>query len=260
MDLGIKGRKAIVCGASKGLGRACANQLAAEGVDLVLVARSPAALEKAAAEIGAAHGVKVETVATDLSVPAGRAEVLAACPNPDILIHNGGWPETIGDFRDWSNKDWHEAIDAMMMAPIELVKGVVDGMAERRFGRIVTVTSRFVKEPKLDLSLSVSSRLGLAGFMTGIAREMAPYNVTFNAALPGIFATETQFAHGRTLAQNADKPFDEVWKERESTNSAQRFGEPEEFAALCAYLCSAQAGFITGQHLLIDGAGYPGAF
>ncbi|MFO1312828.1 MAG: SDR family oxidoreductase [Burkholderiales bacterium] len=258
MDLGITGRKAIVCGASRGLGFAISNALAAEGVNLVMCARDPNALEEAAATIRTASGVEVVTVPADLSVPAGRERLLAACSDPDILIHNGGWPAFKPDYRAWTRADWDSALDAMMMAPIDLIRGVVEGMIERKFGRIVTVTSRFVKEPKLEHALSVSPRLGLAGYVAGLAREIAPHNVTINAMLPGIFATETQWAYGRSLAAEAGKPLDEVWASRESTNAARRFGKPEEFASLCAWLCSAQAGFITGQNILMDGGGYPG--
>ena len=260
MDLGIRGRKAIVCGASRGMGRAIAEALASDGVNLVMVARDQAALGTAAAALRSQFGVQVLTVATDLALPAGRQTVVAACADPDILVHNGGWPAVKPDFRQWTRADWDAAIDAMMMGPIELIRGVIDGMIARRFGRIVTVTSRFVKEPKLEHALSVSPRLGLAGYVAGLAREIAPHNVTINAMLPGIFATETQLAFGRSLAEQAGKPFDDVWAEREATNAARRFGRPEEFASLCAWLCSAQAGFITGQNIVMDGGGYPGVF
>ncbi len=260
MDFEITGKKALVCGASKGMGKSCAQLLAKEGVDLVLVARNESALTEVAESLRNTHGVEVNTMSADLSKPDGRKKVLAACPDPDILIHNGGWPETDGDFRQWTRDDWIAAIDAMFLAPVELITGVVDGMAARKFGRIVAITSRFVKEPKLELSLSVSPRLGLSGFMTAMAREVARHNVTLNTALPGIIATETQFQHGRDLAESSGKSFDEVWRERSSTNSANRFAEPEEFASLCVYLCSRKAGFLTGQHILCDGAGYPGVF
>lgn len=260
MDLEIKGRTAIVCGASRGIGRAIAQRLAAEGVHLVLSARDGARLEEAATQLRAEHTVQVRTVATDLSVPQGRRELLAACPDPDILVHNGAWPAENPDFHDWTREDWFKAIDAMMLAPIELITAVFDGMVERRFGRIVAVTSRFVKEPQLEHMLSVSPRLGLAGFMNGIGRRGVAHNVTANALLTGIFATETQLAFGHELARRSGKPFDVVWRERESTNAARRFGDPKEFAAFCAFLCSAHAGFVTAQNILIDGGGYPGVF
>jgi len=260
MDLGISGRKAIVCGASRGLGKACATRLAAEGVNLVLVARDPATLEATAGEIRASSPVTVQTVPADLSVAEGRRTVLAACSDPDILVHSGAWPDEKPDFRQWTREDWIEALDAMMLSPIELITGVVEGMKARRFGRIVCITSRFVKEPRMEHMLSISPRLALAGFMNGIGRESVRFNVTANAMLTGIFATDTQFAFGHELARRAGKSFDEVWRERESTNAAGRFGKPEEMAALCAFLCSAQAGFITAQNILIDGGGYPGVF
>ncbi len=260
MDLGIRGRRAIVCGASRGLGKACATRLAAEGVELVLVARGSAALEEAAAQIREASGVPVRTVVADLSHPSGRKALLSECSDPDILVHSGAWPDENPDFRDWGREDWIRAIDAMMLSPIELITGVVDGMKARGFGRIVVVSSRFVKEPRMEHMLSISPRLGLAGFMNGIGREGVSRNVTANALLTGIFATDTQVEYGRTLARRSGKPFEDAWKERESTNAAGRFGRPEEFAALCAFLCSAHAGFITAQNILIDGGGYPGVF
>ncbi len=226
MDLGIRGRHALVCGASRGLGRACAERLAQEGVDVTLVARDRSNLEDAATHIRDASGVRTSVIAADLSVPDGRRTVLAACPAPDILVHSSGWPEFGPDFHRWSHDTWQSSIDAMMLAPIELIAGLVDGMMARRFGRIVTVTSRFVKEPRLEHALSVSSRLGLAGFATGIARLAAPYNVTVNALLPGVFATETQCENGRILTRKCGRPLDEVWQERQATNAARRFGEP----------------------------------
>lgn len=260
MDLQISGRKALVCGASQGIGHSCAHLLAQDGVNLVLVARSPTSLEDAARGLRAKYPVEVKTIASDLSRPEGRRAVLEHCPDPDILIHNGGWPEPSSDYRNWTRADWIDAIDLMFLSPVELITGVVDGMAERKFGRIVAVTSRFVKEPRLELALSVSPRLALSGFMTAMAHKMAPYNVTLNTALPGIIATDTQLRHGRKLAAQSGKSFDEIWRERSSTNSAQRFADPEEFAALCVFLCSRRAGFLTGQHILCDGAGYPGVF
>jgi len=260
MDLGISGRKAIVCGASRGSGNAIAVRVEKEGVHLVLAARNAAGLEAAAASIRAEHGVRVETVATDLAVSEGRRALLAACGDPDILVHNGAWPDENPDFHDWSREDWVRAVDAMMLSPVELITGVVDGMKARGFGRIVAVSSRFVKEPRLEHMLSVSPRLGLAGFMNGIGREYARHNVTANAMLTGIFATETQVAFAHELARRSGKPVDVVWRERESTNAAARFGRPDEMAALCAFLCSVHAGFITAQNILIDGGGYPGVF
>lgn len=258
MNFGIEGKRALVCGASRGIGFSCAEMLAAEGANLVLVARGAERLEQAAEELRSKFDVDVDTIAVDLSGTEGRQHVIANCGAVDILIHNGGWPVADRDFREWTHDEWMAAIDAMMMAPIELITGVVDGMIERRFGRIVAITSRFVKEPTLRLSQSVGSRLGLTGFMVGLSKEVAPYNVTVNTTLPGIIETETQVEFGHRLAAAASKTFEEIWHEREQTNSAKRFGTPEEFASLCVYLCSRQAGFITGQNIVCDGGGYPG--
>lgn len=258
MRFGIEKKRALVCGASRGIGFSCAEILAEEGVNLVLVARGAEHLERAAEKLRSKYNTEVDTLAVDLGSPEGRQHVIQNCGAIDILIHNGGWPVADRDFREWTHAEWLAAIDMMMIAPIDLITGVIDGMIERRFGRIVAITSRFVKEPKLRLSQSIGSRLGLTGFMVGLSKEVAPYNVTLNTTLPGIIATETQFEHGHRLAAAASKPFEEIWREREKTNAAQRFGTPEEFASLCVYLCSRQAGFITGQSIVCDGGGYPG--
>lgn len=260
MDLGIRGKRALVCGGSQGMGYACAELYAKEGVELVLVSRGLERLEAAAQRLRDQYDITVNVISADLSKPAGRADVLEKCGEIDILLHNGGWPETDGDYTAWTYDDWLKAIDATMLAPIELINGVVHNMKKRGFGRIVAITSRFVKEPQLELSQSVCPRLGLTGYMVGLAREMAPYNVTLNTALPGIISTETQLQYGRDLAQAQGKTFEQVWHERSQTNSAKRFGTPEEFASLCVYLSSAQAGFLTGQSIVCDGAGYPGTF
>lgn len=260
MDLGIKGRKALICGGSDGIGFACADLLAAEGVDLVLIARNPEKLSRAAETLQARHGVAVEGIIADLAEPEARRSILDRCPDPDILIHNGGWPKTERDFRKWTREDWLRATDLMMLAPIELITGVIDGMAERKFGRVVAVTSRFVKEPHSEVGLSISPRLGLSGFVTAVARKYAASNVTLNTALPGIIATQTQVQHANDLAVAQGKSFDQIWAERSATNSANRFASPEEFASLCVFMCAANSGFLTGQHVLSDGGGYPGVF
>ncbi|GMV48053.1 MAG: short-chain dehydrogenase [Pseudomonadota bacterium] len=260
MDLGIAGRTAIVCGASRGIGRAIARRLAQERVHLVLAARDGLALAALAADIRSEHGVDVSEVAADLSLAAGRSTLLAACGDPDILVHNGAWPDENPDFRAWSRADWLRAMDAMLFAPVALITAVVEGMKARGFGRIVAVSSRFVKEPRLQHMLSVSPRLGLAGFMNGIGRAYVRHNVTANAMLTGIFETDTQIAFGHELARRSGRPFEQIWQERAATNAAGRFGRPEEIAALCAFLCSAHAGFVTAQNILIDGGGYPGVF
>ncbi len=257
MDLGIAGRRALVSAASKGLGKACAAALAREGVDLVIVARTAGPLEKTAAEIRKATGVKVTTVAADIATEAGRAAALAACPDPDILVTNAGGPPP-GDFRQWSREDWLKAIDANMLTPIALIRAVIDGMIERRFGRIVNITSSAVKMPIPTLGLSNGARAGLTGFVAGLARQVASANVTINNLLPGSFATDRLKDNFKFQAEQAGRSFEEEWQRRQGENPARRFGDPEEFGAVCAFVCGAQAGYITGQNLLIDGGAYPG--
>ena len=259
MDLGIKGKTALVCGASKGLGRGCAEALAADGVNLVLVARSAEALEKTAEEIRRAHGVTVTAVAADITTPEGRAQALAACPSPDILVTNAGGPPT-GDFRDWGREQWIAALDANMLTPIELIKATVDGMIGRGFGRIVNITSSAVKAPIDVLGLSNGARSGLTGFVAGIARKTVAHNVTINNLLPGPFDTDRLGATMAGAAKASGKSIDEVKEARRKSNPAQRFGTAAEFGAFCAFLCSAHAGYMTGQNILLDGGAYPGTF
>ncbi len=257
MDLGIAGRRALVCAASKGLGKACAFALAREAVDLVVVARTPAPLEATAVEIRKTTGVEVVAVAADITTEAGRMAALAACPDPDILVTNAGGPPP-GDFREWSREDWLRAIDANMLTPIALIGATVDGMIERRFGRIVNITSSAVKMPIPTLGLSNGARAGLTGFVGGLARQVAWANVTINNLLPGPFATDRLKDNFRFQAERSGTSFEEEWQRREAESPARRFGDPEEFGALCAFVCGVQAGYITGQNLLIDGGDYPG--
>lgn len=257
MDLGIARKSALVCAASRGLGRACALALAREGVRLTLVARTPETLERTAAGIGAATGVAVTAVAADITTPEGRARALAACPDPDILITNAGGPPP-GDFRDWSRDDWIKALDANMLTPIELIKATVDGMMARRFGRIVNITSGAVKAPIPTLGLSNGARAGLTGFVAGLARQTVRHNVTINNLLPGPFDTDRLRTTLQGAARAAGRPLEEMVEARRQANPAGRFGDPEEFGAACAFLCSAQAGYITGQNWLLDGGAYPG--
>ena len=259
MDLGIEGKRAIVCAASKGLGRGCAFSLAREGVNLVINARTRDTLEATADEIRTAAGVEVTAVAADVTTEDGRAAILAACPAPDILVNNAGGPPP-GDFRDWDRDDWIKAIDANMLTAIFLVKATVDGMIARGFGRIVNITSAAVKAPIDILGLSNGARAGLTGFIAGVARKTVRDNVTINNLLPGPFDTERMRSNVEASAEAAGRPFDEVFAERRAGNPAGRFGDPAEFGDACAYLCSAQAGFITGQNFLIDGGAYPGTF
>lgn len=259
MDLGIAGRKALVCAASKGLGKGCALSLAREGAEVTIVARTPSTLEAAAAEIRAATGRAVQTVAADITTDEGRAKALAACSNPDILINNAGGPPP-GDFRDWGRAEWIAAIEANMLSAIFLIKATVDGMIERKFGRIVNITSSAVKAPIDVLGLSNGARTGLTGFVAGLARKTAGHNVTINNLLPGPFDTERFHANVAAGAKKAGRPVADVLAERIKAVPAGRIGTPAEFGDACAYLCSAQAGFIAGQNILLDGGAYPGTF
>jgi 3-oxoacyl-[acyl-carrier protein] reductase len=259
MDMGLRGKSALVCASSKGLGRGCAFSLAREGVNLVITARGKEALEKTAQEIRAATGVKVTTVACDITTEAGRALALAACPNPDILINNAGGPPP-GDFRNWNRDTWIAALDANMLTPIELIKATVDGMIARKFGRIVNITSSSVKAPIEILGLSNGARSGLTGFVAGIARKTVAHNVTINNLLPGSFDTDRIRTTCETQAKNRGVSVEVIRKERMAQCPAGRFGDPAEFGDACAYLCSAQAGYVTGQNFLIDGGSYPGTY
>jgi 3-oxoacyl-[acyl-carrier protein] reductase len=259
MDLELTGKSAIVCGGSRGMGRATAEMLAAEGVALTLLARNAERLEQATADIRARFGVPVTAVAGDVTTEAGRKALLAACPDPDILINNAdGMPP--GDFRDWTRDHWLKAIDAMMLAPIELMKATVDGMMARGFGRIVNIVSRSVKTPQAEMGLSNGARSGLVGFVAGLARQTVAKGVTINNVLPGIVATDAQKHHVEKLAEASGRPFSEIWAERGAQNPAGRYGEAGEIGAMIAFLCSAHAGFITGQSILIDGGQYPGTY
>ncbi len=259
MDLGIKGRWALVCGASKGLGFGCAAALVAEGVNLVIVARTAAALG-AAADTLRGHGGQVHCVAADITTAAGREAVFAARSDFDILITNAGGPPT-GNFRDWDRAAWLAAIDANMLTPIELIKAVIDGMAARNFGRIINITSSAVKSPIDILGLSNGARSGLTGFVAGLARgDYVAHNVTINNVLPGIFDTDR--LAGNFAAQAAKRGLDasEVRAARIAEHPAKRLGNPAEFGAYVAFVCSQYAGYINGQNLLIDGGSYPGTF
>jgi 3-oxoacyl-[acyl-carrier protein] reductase len=259
VDLGIRGCKAIVCGASRGLGRACAMALAHEGVELAIVARRANALGTTAKEIAAATGVTVVPVAADITTPDGRAAALAACPAPDILINNadGRLP---GDFRDWTRDDWIDALDTMMLCHIEMMRLTVDGMMARGFGRIVNIVSRSVKIPQLELGLSNGARSGLVGFTAGLARQTVGRNVTINNLLPGIFDSNAQREHVAAMVAESGKTFDELWRGRAEANPAKRYGRPEELGDYCAFLCGRNAGYITGQSLVIDGGSYPATY
>ena len=258
MDLGIKGRRALVCASSKGLGRGCAVALAAEGVNLTLTARGAEALAKTAADIRKAYpGIEVTEVAGDITTPEGRAAALKACPDPDILVNNAGGPPP-GDFRTFTREDWIKALDANMLTPIELIKATVDSMIARKFGRIVNITSAAVKAPIDVLALSNGARSGLTGFIAGLSRKTVRHNVTINNLLPGPFDTDRIRNVSAGQAKAAGVSTEEIMKQRASENPAGRFGDAEEFGLACAFLCSAKSGFITGQNLLLDGGAFPG--
>jgi 3-oxoacyl-[acyl-carrier protein] reductase len=259
MDLGLKGRTAIVCAASQGLGKASAMALAREGVHLVIAARRRDVLEGAADEIASATGNRPKTVVADVTTKEGRDAILDACPAPDILINNAGGPPP-GDFRKFERDDWIKALDSNMLAPIALIRATLDGMISRRFGRIVNVTSHAVKAPVAMLALSNGARSGLTGFIAGLARSIAQHNVTVNNLLPGTFDTDRLKSNLAALAKNSARDVGEVSEEIRIANPTKRFGHPDEFGATCAFLCSAQAGYITGQNILIDGGAYPGTF
>ena len=265
MDLGIAGRWALVGGASKGLGLGCAKALAAEGVNVVMVARGAEALNASAAALRAAHpGVQVLAVAADITTAEGRAAVFAAPGGPgtnfDIVVTNAGGPPP-GDFRTWDRDAWIRAVDANMLTPIELIKATVDGMAQRGFGRIINITSSAVKAPIDILGLSNGARSGLTGFVAGVARSgIAAQGVTINNLLPGKFDTDRLQGTLAGAAAKTGKSVDEVRAAQMAQVPARRFGTPDEFGAICAFLCSRHAGYINGQNILPDGGLYPGTY
>jgi 3-oxoacyl-[acyl-carrier protein] reductase len=259
MDLGIAGRRALVCGASKGLGRGCAQALANAGCEMTIVARTASDLEQAAREIGASAGRSVRFVACDITTAVGRVAALDACPDPDILVNNAGGPPP-GDFREWTRDDWIRALDANMLTPIELMKATIDAMIERRFGRIVNITSAAVKMPIDVLGLSNGARTGLTGFVAGLSRKVAQHGVTINNLLPGPFDTARLRSVTAMRAKAQGITADAALDATRNAIPARRVGTPEEFGATCAFLCSVHAGYIVGQNLLIDGGQYPGTF
>jgi 3-oxoacyl-[acyl-carrier protein] reductase len=262
MELGIAGKWALVCAGSKGLGKGCATALVRDGVNVVVTARGEEALQATAAELRALNpAVQVHAVAGDIATAEGRAAALRACPQVDILVNNAGGPPP-GDFRDWDREAWIAALDANMLAPIELMKATVDAMAARGFGRVVNITSGAVKAPLENLGLSNGARSGLTGFVAGLARQsrLASRNVTINNLLPGFFDTDRIRKTMQASAEKTGKSVDELKAARARTIPAQRLGQADEFGAVCAFLCSAQAGYLTGQNILLDGGAYPGTF
>lgn len=259
MDLNISGKSAIVCASSKGLGKACALALAKEGVNVWINARNEEALSAAASEIAASGSGEVHSVIADVTSEAGRDALLAACPAPDIVINNAGGPPP-GDFRDWGQQEWFDAVNGNMYSAIDMIKRSLDGMIARGFGRIVNITSVAVKLPQAELGLSNGARAGLTGFISGIAREPSQHNVTINNLLPGFIATDRLYSllKGRAVASGVDEEaFCKAFFEK---TPAKRPGDPDEFGAVCAFLCSQQAAYITAQNILMDGGLYPGTF
>ncbi|MBV9956508.1 MAG: SDR family oxidoreductase [Pseudolabrys sp.] len=259
MDLGIAGRKAIVCASSKGLGKGCAMKLAEAGCEVIINGRNEAVLKAAADEIAKATKAKVTAVAADVSTPEGQAKLFAACTSPDILVNNNGGPP-FKDFRELTRQQMIDGVIANMIVAIELIQKVIDPMAQRGFGRIVNITSSSVKAPLAGLDLSSGARAGLTAFLAGVARTVADKNVTINNLLPGPFDTDRLRSNIKTTAQKMGKTEDEAAKARMATVPAKRFGTAEEFGAACAFLCSTHAGYITGQNLLLDGGIFPAAF
>jgi 3-oxoacyl-[acyl-carrier protein] reductase len=259
MDLGIAGRKAIVCASSRGLGRACASALAQAGCEIVLNGRDVDQLERTAAELRKETGAKITAVAADVATPEGQKKLISACPEPDILVNNNAGPP-FRDFRELSREQMIDGVIANMIVAIELIQKVIDPMVNRRFGRIVNITSGSVKMPLTGLDLSSGARAGLTAFLAGVARSVAHANVTINNVLPGTFETDRLRSNIEANAKKRNISVDQSRTERLNTIPARRFGEPAEFGDACAFLCSAQAGYITGQNLLIDGGVFPGAF
>lgn len=262
MDLGIAGKWALVCGASKGLGFGCAQALVREGVNVLIVARGAEALQTAVTKLkDDAKGSEVLAVASDITTVAGRAAVFAVRQDFDIVVTNAGGPPP-GDFRDWDREAWIKAVDANMLTPIELIKATADGMAARGFGRIINITSSAVKAPIDILGLSNGARSGLTGFVAGVARnpKLAAKGVTINNLLPGAFDTDRLKTTMQGAAQKTGQSMDAIAETRKKTIPAQRFGTPEEFGAICAFLCSQHAGYMNGQNVLADGGAYPGTY
>ena len=259
MDLGIAGRRAIVCGSSQGLGKGCALALAEAGVSLVINGRDMEKLERTAADIRGVAEVSVTPVAADISTAEGQAALLDACPEPDILVNNNGGPP-FKDFRELDREAMLRGVTMNMITPIELIQKVIGPMSAQRFGRIVNITSVSVKMPVTGLDLSSGARAGLTSFLAGVARNVAEHNVTINNVMPGYFDTERLRNGFAATAKRTGTSADEVAEQWVGSVPARRFGSPQEFGQACAFLCSAQAGYITGQSLLLDGGLYPSAF
>ena len=252
MDLGIRGKRAVVCASSRGLGRGCAEALAEAGVDLVLNARGEAVLQATADDLRQRHGVKVLAVAADVTTEAGRAAVLEASDGADILVTNAGGPPP-GLWSDWSREDFIRALDANMLTPVALMQALLPGMMAKGWGRVVNITSYSVKAPIPQLGLSNAARAGLTGFVAGTARQVAPHGVTINNLLPGIHATDRAIALDQGVMRAEGISMEDAIDRRAATIPARRYGTATEFGAMCAFLCSQHAGFIIGQNIVLDG-------
>ncbi len=252
MDLGIKGKNALICASSKGLGKGCAKALAQEGVNIWLNGRDEESLDAAAREISDVAQGSVSAIACDITTEVGRSLVLSETPDLDILVNNAGGPP-VGDFRQWNLQDWHSAVNNNMLTPIDLFNRVLDSMIERRFGRIINITSSSVKAPVQNLDLSNGARSGLTGFFAGASRQVAPFNVTVNSILPGRFDTDRLRSSMRPASEKAGRSIEQMLEAGKTQIPSGRYGMPDEFGALCAFLCSVHAGYITGQNILIDG-------
>lgn len=260
MDLRIKGRHALVCGGSKGLGHAAAESLAREGVNLTIVARTAGALEDAAAQLRTEHGVAVIPVAADVTTREGREAVLAACPDPDILVANPGMRQTPDDFRTLDRAGWDDWMEAHFFASLELIRAVVPGMVERKFGRIVNISVSFIKFPQVNFGHSHAARLALAGAIASMVRELVKDNVVINSVLPGFFDTDALQTNLHGHAARGNTSYEAIVADRLRTTPAGRFADPAECGDLIAYLCSAQNGYMTGQNIVNDGGVYQGLF
>ena len=257
MDLGLTGRKAIICASSRGLGKACALALAREGADVTINGRSAENLAAAVDDIRTVAKGSVASVLADINTAEGRAELIAACPDADILINNNDGPPP-GNFQNWEEEDWQKALEANLIAPVFMIKGLIEGMKARRFGRIVNITSAMVKSPRSVMGLSTTARSGLTAMCKGLSVDVAPFNVTINNMLPERFDTERQQQMAKLSMAFNKLTYEEARAEIANSIAAKRMGDPSEFGDACAFLCSAQAGFISGQNLQLDGGSYHG--
>ncbi len=260
MDLGIQGRRAIVTGASKGLGRACATSLAQEGVEVWITARTKETLEETAREIAESTGGTVHAVPGDITTEEGRATVLQACPEPDILVANPGVKQTPDDFRTMSRADWDFWMEAHFYSTLDLIRAVAPDMCERRFGRIVSMSVSFIKFPQVNFAASHSARLGLSGAIASMVRELIAFNVTINTVCPGLFSTEALHTNLHAHAKRGNTTYEAIVEDRKKGCPAGRFADPSECGDLVAYICAAQSGFMSGQNIINDGGVYQGLF